>query len=417
MRVRTAFGTTGIVFGLVCLAWAIYATTEVVRLTAELALQRAVSDQAREEAAKSPENTSRDLATEETASSKQVQAVGPDPAVTPTAIEKADEGEYLAYEFEEFRDRLLRGELGLDTVMTAEAIERTLQERGRSADLLIAASMLSQDPLQKLAYLEEALAQDPTHPGGLAAWIGHKVSAGELNEETLEKIQTLQEVDPANSLANYYEALHHFQDGSPSAAVGALSTAAAKSRLTNYGLSHLPALETFYEDTEFPTGVARSLATFQLPLEYVGPLRELNEQILNELEATALRGDREAALTLAREGAQLGRTLSASGRYLISDLVGSSFEDEVLRRELEMQRQAGNASETARIERRLQANLNRRERLRGVGTFFTDIAAELNEEELLEYLQQVVTVGEDGAMLILPQYRQRQLEAADSDGF
>ena len=380
--------------------WAIAMTVTRARIAEQLERERA---RFRELAAFREEATSAqtDAPPPEASPPSDPDSTPPAPEPTPGAPEEA---RLLAYDFDEFPDRLLQGDPDLQGLITPAHIEETLEAHGRTAELLVAAAFLSDDPEAAFRSLEEALEIDPTSPGALAAMIGARVTRGEIDRGEIER---LQQVDPGNALADYYDALARFQEGDPEAALEAMRNAVGKSRLTNYGLGSLTPLEIFYLDAGCADGVARSLAAFRLPLEYICPLRDLNTRVLDQVDEAMARGDYEAALAMTRDTAYLGNTMASSSRYMLSDLLGMAFRGQVMEKEIEIYRALGRPAEVERLETLLARDGERKERLRRVAGLLPEIASEFSEDELLEYLQRVITLGEDGALIGLPDLRER----------
>ena len=290
-------------------------------------------------------------------------------------------------------------------ILSPDGIEETLERNGRDPSFLVAAAQLTDDPELSIAYLEEALEKDPTSPSALTAYIGAIVGEGEIDERILDKVDTLEEVDPNNSLANYYAALSRFRTGHADEAMEEIRAGAAKNHLTNYALSHLSTMETFYRDADCSESVAKALSTFNMRLEHLTHMREVNAEVTELIGRAAERGAYDRALSLARDGSQLGKALSQSDRFLITDLMGIAMEGKVLEAELEIHRARGNAAEVERIERRLRSNENRRDIAKRVAAILPRVAAEMSEEELIQYLQRVAIEGEAIAAMTLPQFR------------
>jgi hypothetical protein len=344
---------------------------------------------------------------------KRPQPPLPAPApVTPVAVPPVETGDpelddpFVTFDLDSIRNRLISGDFPVDLV-TPESIAATLEAHGRTPGLLIAASWLTTDPEARLALLKEALEVDPTHPGALAAYLGVVARDGVFSDEDLTRLETLEKVDPSNALADIYQAAYQFQQGDTAAGLAAMSEASAKSQLSDYGLSRLPDMEQFYLDVGCSESVAQALSAFQVPIDYMVPLQSVNGEIEEAVAEALGRGETDRAIDLIRDGTQLSRTLSSSGRYLISDLIGISLENDLLEQELEIHRSSGNAERVAHVERRIAENNARRSRARQLGSLITDAAASFEEEDLLEYIRLVITVGEDHAALERPEFRER----------
>lgn len=314
---------------------------------------------------------------------------------------------------EELRSLLMSG--GDPNLIDHALIEATLEKNGRTAALLAAAAVLESDPEQSLEYLEEALEKDPTSPGILSAHLSTLASLDELDDEFSLSLKVLREVDPKNALPDYYDALVKSRSGDTAGAIEAIQRAGAKGFLSNYGQTHTPSMEEFYRAAECSDSAAKALSTFNIKLDHLMHLREVNRWVTNEVSMEWRRGNHEAALALARDGGRLGANLSGTSTFLVSELVGMACERRVLEAELAAQTNAANANEIDRIERLLAGHDSRRDRIRRLAKIIPEVTLSLPEDELLRYLDQILRVGEDTAAMSLPEVRARLLEPADSD--
>ncbi len=303
-----------------------------------------------------------------------------------------------ALSFADLRELLINNELDrLADIPTPEQIEETLASHGRETSYLIAASLLAADPTLALAYLEEALEKDPTSPAALLRAADLLIREGRFDQNTKELLDEFVQSDPANSLGRYYEALWHFENGNSTDARDALRAAGVTSHLKDYAIHHLPAFEDFYRDATGSESVGKVLAAMGLRLDYLQPLRRLSEHAAEEVERRLQTHGVDATLDLVQALSRIGMKLSATGRFLVQDVVGLSIEARALERERVLLADRGDQERLPHIEDRLARIEQLKAEAKAIAQRTERAFAELSEEELVAYFERVALEGETAA--------------------
>ena len=160
------------------------------------------------------------------------------------------EGEGAKYDVEAMKKLLTSSEGDLDglisQILTAEGLSSTLEDHSEDPTYWVTAASLVKDKDEALKYLEEAATLFPKSAVVLSSLVEALMAKGQFDESTMAHIATLKQVDPANSLPDYYEANCRFQSGDIQGALQCLSEASLKDRFADNGINLLMARYDYF---------------------------------------------------------------------------------------------------------------------------------------------------------------------------
>jgi RNA polymerase sigma factor (sigma-70 family) len=201
-----------------------------------------------------------------------------------------------------------------------EQIEAYLQKNQRSADSLLAAYKVSQDP----AYLREAAASFPDTPAVQFAVVSGNVFPGGQRKW----IDAFKASSPDNALAWYFSALDYFNSNQPDLAVPELAEATRRQSFDIYAAQNTQAMEEMCLLAGWPPLPARAWALSRQSNSHLTSLKNLAGQMMQAQQLDLARGDAASANSLAAMGMVLGNTLRARGP--IEQLMGIGIEKKIL---------------------------------------------------------------------------------------
>ncbi len=201
--------------------------------------------------------------------------------------------------------------------LTAEQVESYLKASGRRASSLLAAYRTSGDP----ALLNEAMEKYPNDPQVAFEAIFNKDLPPEQKRQWLK---VFQQSAPDNALANYLSAREYFNAGQTDQAVQELNTASGKQQLQNYTEDRWIEDETAYLSAGYSAAEAKYLATSELALPQLAPLKQLGQDLVDLAKAYSQSGDQTSAQAALQMAMNLGERYvpASAGDALISQLVG-----------------------------------------------------------------------------------------------
>ena len=327
---------------------------------------------------------------------------GPAPAdpggtAAPDAAAAPADGSTLGLDL--LREMIKSNDYKID-ILTPDSIEETIEKNGRKPSFLVAAALLSKDAEKAAGYLEEALRKNPRSPAALSASISQLLARGDSSEKTRSLIEAFKSADPSNCLANYYAAAVRFRDGDPAAALTELREAGARIHLQDYVVSNLPASEAFFGDAGATPALSKAMAAISSRMDAMPLLLDLSDSIAREASRLLAGGDAAGARPLLLEQARLGSQVSASGRFMLTDVVGIRIQEKALQAEKKLLESEGlgDGERAQEIALKLGRNAEQLARMRQVGDAFASLVQELSDGEMIDYMSRVATEGEISAL-------------------
>jgi hypothetical protein len=211
--------------------------------------------------------------------------------------------------------------VGKDPKLTSDQVEAYLKASGRSAANLLAAFRTSGDP----ALLKEAMEKYPNDTQvAFEAAIRKDLSP----EEQRQWLNTFEKSAPDNALANYLSALNYFNSGQIDQGVQELSAASTKQQYRDYTPSRWKDDEEAYLSAGYSVTEAAYLATFELGLPQLAPIKQLGQDLVDLANAYNKSGDGASAQVVLQTAVNLGQRYfpPAAGQAVSDQLVGLAIE-------------------------------------------------------------------------------------------
>lgn len=291
-------------------------------------------------------------------------------------------------------------------IVTPEGIRRMLEEYGDRPVYWAAAATLAGDPETALAYLDEAAKLYPDAPAVLSALVGAQMAAGRIDESTLAYVRDLQNADPTNALGDCYAAYCQFEDGDIAGALQSLSQASVKGRFADDRIGMLMARYDCLLNEGASDGVALGLSAFTLPLEHVGMVRQMGQQSIEQARTLSTAGRLEEALKIAQDVANLGKTVSSSGRFLLHDRVGIALQQAGLTEQQQIYATLGDTQGMEMVGTQLQAVQERSATIETMIQGFGAVMATMTEKDLIGYVDSTILNGEFATLQNIPEIAQ-----------
>jgi len=213
------------------------------------------------------------------------------------------------------------GELG-DVSLSREQIEHFLDQQGRSAETLLAASHLAGSD-----YLQEAAEKFPDAPM-VRFELAMKAGTPEEQRAALDRFR---QTDPNNALGDLLSASLAFKQGDREQAARDLELALSHSRFESYGKIIGLQMEAAYSSAGYGEVDARALGTFGIAAPELMTVRNISEGAVAAREALANSGDPEGGERLAEAAWKASQRIQSESKTLISELVGLSMETKLLK--------------------------------------------------------------------------------------
>ncbi len=201
--------------------------------------------------------------------------------------------------------------------LTAEQVAAYLKTHGRRASNLLAAYRTSGDR----ALLKEAMEKYPDDPQvAFEAAFDKELSA----DQRRQWLNAFKAAAPENALADYLSARDYFNSGQTDLAVQELNAASAKQQFQNYTLDRWMTDEEAYLAAGYTEVEAKYLATSELMLPQLAPLKQLGQDLVDLAKVYSQSGDDTSARTALAMAMGLGQRYvpASAGDALVSQLVG-----------------------------------------------------------------------------------------------
>ena len=312
----------------------------------------------------------------------------------------------VRFDGEAIRKLLASSEGNLEAVigqiLTAEGIGATLEEHSGDPTYWVAAASLIQDKDAALKYLEEAARLYPKSAVVLSSLVEALMAKDQFDETTMAHIATLKEVDPANSLPDYYEAHCRFQSGDIQGALQSLSEASLKDRFADNGMDLLMARCNFFLGEGCSDSIAMGLSAFTLPLSNMAMLRGIGRRSIEHARDLISTAQYEDALRIADSVVRTGRNVSSSGRFLIYDLVGMALQESALNEYRRIYEGLGNVFQIEQIDAQLRAIKDRSSVIKVMAGSFGNVLQDMTEQDIANYVEGTIRNGEFSTLRDMP---------------
>ncbi len=307
-------------------------------------------------------------------------------------------GKVVRYDAEAIRKLLMSSEGNLEVlvgqILTAEGIAATLEEHKEDPIHWVAAASLIQDKDVALKYLEEGARIHPESAAVLSALVEALIAKGQFDETTMARIAQLKQLDPANSLPDYYDARCRFQAGDVEGALQSLAEASLKDRFADNRMDLVMAQYDYFSNEGCSDSVAKGLAAFTVPLNHMAILRGAGRDAMEQAGAFIKTGQYEEALRIADSVLRTGSNVSSSGRFLIYDLVGMALQKSALNEQRRIYEAWGNAFQIEQIDSQLASLDDRLSLMKAMTSSFGATLGSMTEEDIANYVDGVIRNGE-----------------------
>jgi tetratricopeptide (TPR) repeat protein len=307
-------------------------------------------------------------------------------------------------------------------IVTSEGIGSTLQQHSENPAHWVAAASLTQDPEASLEYLEQAAELYPDSSMALTSLVGAYITAERIDESTMAYIDQMKKIDPTNALADCYSAYCQFSNGDIEGALQSLSQASVKDRFADDSIDLLMARNDYFISEGCSSSVALGLSAFDLPLSHMGMLRQIGEYSMVQADTLYGTGRFEDALQIVTDVSKLGGTLSSSGRFIVSDRTGMALQISALERAKQLHEALGDVAKSVEVDSQLKAVQERSETIDIMVQAFGGIMANMNDQELADYVNGTILNGEFSTLQNIPEIaaaleqarKQREEESSES---
>ena len=273
--------------------------------------------------------------------------------------------------------------------LTGEQVEAYLKANGRKASSLLAAYRTSGDP----ALLKEAMGKYPNDPQVAFEAVSDKDLSPEQHRRWLNLFE---QSAPDNPLANFLSALDYFNAGQIDQGIGELTAAAGKQTLKNYTLDRWKDDEDAYLSAGYSVAEAKFLATSELSLPQLAPIKQLGQDLVDLANAYSKTGDQASAQAALQMAMDLGQHyVSASpGDAMISQLVGLVVQRNALRA-MNPNGPYGDTGQTVRDQ--LNQVEQQRTALKELAQRAGDLLETMPDQEWVNYFDRWIIFGDSAA--------------------
>ncbi len=320
-------------------------------------------------------------------------------------VEDAEE-EVVKYDADMVREMISSAgglEEAIRRIVTSEGIGSTLQQHSENPAHWVAAASLAQDPEASLEYLEQAAELFPDSSMALTSLVEAHITTERIDESTMAYIDQMKKIDPTNALADCYAAYCQFNNGDIEGALQSLSQASVKDRFSDDSIDLLMSRNDYFLSEGCTDSVALGLSAFDLPLSHMGMLREIGEYSMGQADKLYAAGRYEDALQIVTEVSKLGGTLSSSGRFIVSDRTGMALQISALESAKQLYEALGDITKTAEVDSQLQAVGDRSETIDIMVQAFGGVMANMNDQELADYVNGTILNGEFSTLQNIPE--------------
>jgi tetratricopeptide (TPR) repeat protein len=287
-------------------------------------------------------------------------------------------------------------------IVTSEGIDRLLQEHRDQPAYWTAAASFAPNPEMALEYLQEAARLHPKSPEVLTALARAQIAAGIVDESTQAFIQELENLDPTNALGDCYAAHCQFQNGDVASALQSLSEASAKGRFSDDQIETLMSRYEFLLNEGVTDSLALGMSAFALPLEHLGMIRQIEKQSMSQARTLTDLGQYDEALKIAQDVANLGSTISSSGRFLLHDRVGMALQEAGLTEQRKIYEALADTPQVQEVDEKLTAVQGRTEQVNTMVGAFGGVMATMTEDDLAAYVDATILHGEFATLQSIP---------------
>jgi tetratricopeptide (TPR) repeat protein len=340
------------------------------------------------------------------------------PASDAEETEPEDPDDTPTYNIESVREMLTSSGGNLDAalqqIITSEGIDRMLQEHRDQPAYWTAAASLAPNSETALEYLQEAALLHPESPEILTALVQAQMAAGIVDESTLAYISELERVDPTNALGDCYAARVQFENGDVRGALQSLSEASAKGRFADDRIEALMSRYDYLLNEGVTDAAALGLSAFTLPLEHLGMMRQIEKQSLEQARLLASAGQYDEALKIAQDMANIGGTISSSGRFLLHDRVGMAMQEAGLGEQRKIYEILADAPQVQEVDEKLSALQERSAMIDVMGQAFGGVMANMTEDDLAAYVDGTILNGEFATLQNIPEIDEALKQAQDA---
>jgi RNA polymerase sigma factor (sigma-70 family) len=208
--------------------------------------------------------------------------------------------------------------------LSTEEIEAYLQQNKRSAESLLAAFRVTNDP----AYLREAAVSFPNAPAVQFAVIAHQA----FPDQRRQWIEAFKAAGPDNALAWYFSALDYFKTKQTELAIQELTEATRKPSFKAYVTQTSQAVEEMYNLAGRAPLEAKAASACGAPVPHLMQLKSLANEVMQAQQPYREQGDTTSANSLTYMGLVLGSHLSAAAnnQFVIDQLMAIAIEKKFL---------------------------------------------------------------------------------------
>lgn len=341
-----------------------------------------------------------------------------EPADSTTESGPEDLEEPALYSIESVKEMVTAsgGNLGaaLKQIVTSEGIERVLLEHRDQPIYWTAAASLAPDTETALAYLEEAARLHPESPEVLTALVQAQMALGIVDESTLAYINELERLDPTNALGDCYAARCQFESGDIQGALRSLSEASAKGRFADDRIEALMSRYDYLLNEGVTDSAALGLSAFTLPLEHLGMMRQIERQAVEQARALVSAGQYDEALKITQDMANIGSSVSSSGRFLIHDRVGIAMQEAGLNEQRMIYEALADTPQVLEVDEKLAALQERSAMIDVMGQAFGAVMADMTEDDLAAYVDGTILNGEFTTLKNMPEVEEALRQAQEA---
>jgi hypothetical protein len=221
-------------------------------------------------------------------------------------------------EWERIKSNSLENTQHLMPNLSKEQIEAVLEANDRNTSFLLAAARFSGDE----QYLFEAAENDPHNPEVAAAILDGWLFKEDPPPEVEGWIEALRQSAPDNPIGDYYAAYYALKKGDKDGVRGALERSVGKDGFDDFTAVRVTNAMAFLREAGTPE-IGRALSLYSTLLPHLGPLRDVNKEMVAESKRNAEAGNSDEAQHYAGLADEMGASISgATHLFLINELVG-----------------------------------------------------------------------------------------------
>jgi len=316
------------------------------------------------------------------------------------------EEELIEYDGELVKELIDSGgslEAAIRQIVTSKGIDSTLKDHNGQPSYWAAAASLAHDPDAALAYLKEAADLYPGSEVVLSSLVEANIAQGTIDESLLGYIDEMKIIDPANALADCYDAYYKFNTGDVDGALQSLSQAGSKDRFADDRMDLMMARYDYFLDGGASDSMAIGLSAFDLPLSHMSIMRSMGNSAMEQASALSAAGQYDEALQIAQNISNIDRSLSSSGRFLVYDRVGMAMQQSALEQQMQIYEAHGDVSQNQKIDVQLQAIDERSSMIDVMAQTFGSVMQNMTDQDIADYVDAIVLNGEFSTLQDIPE--------------